>query len=1113
LRQLLSRRVRPSAPTTMGTNLVAGARAFCNAPTTSGGLTKVAKPSIAEMRNAARLCEYAAAGEVDQLKEMLAAGDVDISSRDYDLRTALHVAAANGNAEIVEYLLQEGANNQFDRLGGLPVHDAVRNGHTTLANVLRKYPVAGMADDKSGQMETVLNLIIKQGVFSFSMVSNEVDYYFHKLGLDPYYFEKFNPAQISKHVHSFIAAKKVAEIGGNPEKISLQLRDKNSMLALFTQETAAEAEQMVNDYIGKSPGAYHVSYLQSDNPAVPEHDGKQSLQMYVVHRDEFEMTNVNPNEDDLYLTSSPHFLRSKPKHLLNSYQELLTEACQKPHPVFTSQVWEDADGTKQGHKIMIAHRVGEGSLGSNTHSARHLRSLTKVLGRLGLDVRKKYGDTFANGVSVYTCFIKDEMTEEEVNNLGPYCSMGFTIPDTPLLEQFHQGIFSGRETIFLHSAVRFAYYFQHEANENIDVLTQALAGRPTELRALEGLAGDTLGSEFNDLRTLYATVTRNPEVARAIFVDFARQMTGDMEGCEYPDVSALVNGVRDRTERQILHQFVKFSDSVTTTNLWKGATMSAIGFRLDPSKFLQEHPIPEVPYCLYMMNGYDFAGLHLRFRDISRGGVRLIQSSDETYAHNRRTQFQETYNLARTQQLKNKDIPEGGSKGTILMKAGREHKSDLAMMQYVDTLMDLVLKEDDPSIKDRFGKREVVFLGPDEGTAGYMDSAAQYSRDRGNPFWRSFTTGKSTQMGGVPHDVYGMTTRSVRAYVTGLMGKLGLEEDSCTKFITGGPDGDLGSNEILMSKEKIVGIVDGSGVLYDPEGLNREAINELAHKRLMVENFKGPMSGAGFLVKVGETDRELPDGSVVKSGVDLRNNFHTWPGLKADFFVPCGGRPGSINIDNVHMMFDEQGQPRFPNIVEGANLYTTPGARDVLQDRGVTLFKDASTNKGGVTSSSLEVLAGLAMNEKEFSTMMCVAEDGTLPDFYQDYVQDVIKIVERNARKEFSIVYDETLKGKRSTMATDELSDAMNGLNDAITASNLWENLEVRRTVLQQAIPGSLQANVEGGLDTIMERVPENYLRAIFGQSVASDFIYKHGADSSPYSFYEFMQAFEKSSK
>lgn len=43
--------------------------------------------------------------------------------------------------------------------------------------------------------------------------------------------------------------------------------------------------------------------------------------------------------------------------------------------------------------------------------------------------------------------------------------------------------------------------------------------------------------------------------------------------------------------------------------------------------------------------------------------------------------------------------------------------------------------------------------------------------------------------------------------------------------MTGGPDGDLGSNEIKMSNEKIIGVVDGSGVLYDPEGINREHLN------------------------------------------------------------------------------------------------------------------------------------------------------------------------------------------------------------------------------------------------------------------------------------------------
>jgi glutamate dehydrogenase len=39
--------------------------------------------------------------------------------------------------------------------------------------------------------------------------------------------------------------------------------------------------------------------------------------------------------------------------------------------------------------------------------------------------------------------------------------------------------------------------------------------------------------------------------------------------------------------------------------------------------------------------------------------------------------------------------------------------------------------------------------------------------------------------------------------------------------MTGGPDGDLGSNEILLGNEKIIGVVDGSGVLFDPEGINR----------------------------------------------------------------------------------------------------------------------------------------------------------------------------------------------------------------------------------------------------------------------------------------------------
>lgn len=51
-----------------------------------------------------------------------------------------------------------------------------------------------------------------------------------------------------------------------------------------------------------------------------------------------------------------------------------------------------------------------------------------------------------------------------------------------------------------------------------------------------------------------------------------------------------------------------------------------------------------------------------------------------------------------------------------------------------------------------------------------------------------------------------MTTRSVHQYVLGIYRKFGLKESKISKFQTGGPDGDLGSNEIKISKDRTVGM-------------------------------------------------------------------------------------------------------------------------------------------------------------------------------------------------------------------------------------------------------------------------------------------------------------------
>jgi glutamate dehydrogenase len=73
-------------------------------------------------------------------------------------------------------------------------------------------------------------------------------------------------------------------------------------------------------------------------------------------------------------------------------------------------------------------------------------------------------------------------------------------------------------------------------------------------------------------------------------------------------------------------------------------------------------------------------------------------------------------------------------------------------MQYVDALSDVMLVSE--GVTDHYKKPEFIFLGPDENTADYMDIAALYMKKIGYQYWKSFTTGKSVKLGGIPHDAH-----------------------------------------------------------------------------------------------------------------------------------------------------------------------------------------------------------------------------------------------------------------------------------------------------------------------------------------------------------------------
>ena len=85
---------------------------------------------------AGRLCDAASAGDLDTLKLILD-HSVDPNVGDYDARTPLHLAAAEGQDKAVQYLIAKGADvNAKDRWGATPLQDAVQSGHLQVAEQL-----------------------------------------------------------------------------------------------------------------------------------------------------------------------------------------------------------------------------------------------------------------------------------------------------------------------------------------------------------------------------------------------------------------------------------------------------------------------------------------------------------------------------------------------------------------------------------------------------------------------------------------------------------------------------------------------------------------------------------------------------------------------------------------------------------------------------------------------------------------------------------------------------------------------------------------------------------------------------------------------------------------
>eukprot|EP01022_Parablepharisma_sp_SALTPOND_P015418 TRINITY_DN2172_c0_g3_i1.p1 TRINITY_DN2172_c0_g3~~TRINITY_DN2172_c0_g3_i1.p1 ORF type:complete len:1034 (-),score=282.54 TRINITY_DN2172_c0_g3_i1:501-3602(-) len=575
-------------------------------------------------------------------------------------------------------------------------------------------------------------------------------------------------------------------------------------------------------------------------------------------------------------------------------------------------------------------------------------------------------------------------------------------------------------------------------------------------------------------------------------IDTPLQIQDDLEAGVRESLAELDDEIARRTFETMLAFFI----STVRTNYFLPGH-HCLAFRFEPD-FLETVGAmdegEELPYGVYFVHGPNALGFHVRHRATARGGLRLVPTrKQEQFELESNRLFTEAASLARAQQFKNKDIPEGGAKAVVLL--GPNADMDVCVRGFIDGLLDLIIPDSAsdqrtlPQVRDYMPpeREEILYLGPDEHIAEHhIVWAIARAKQRGYPWPQAFMSSKPGA--GINHKEYGVTSLGVVVYACEVLQELGINPgaDVFRVKITGGPAGDVAGNAIrILARDypdtaRIVAVADGHGAAFDPDGLNMDELLRLVDEEISISHFDAArLSGDDAFV----ANTETPE------GIRARNTL--FAEAEAELFIPAGGRPDTLNAKNWRMFLNDEGKPTAQAIVEGANLFLSAEARSNLEDHGVLVVPGPSANKTGVICSSYEILGGLVMDAEEFI------------DNKERYVAEVLDILEVRARDEARLLLHERRAcggcASLSELST-KLSREINNASDELDQAFVQEAPSIGSVEEESAWARLLRAYcppllVEKYSDRILDRVPRRHLFALLSAAAASRIVYAEGLD------------------
>jgi glutamate dehydrogenase len=289
------------------------------------------------------------------------------------------------------------------------------------------------------------------------------------------------------------------------------------------------------------------------------------------------------------------------------------------------------------------------------------------------------------------------------------------------------------------------------------------------------------------------------------------------------EIRGELDDVASLDEDRILRTYWELICATLRTNYFAGAFSDVpyLVFKLDAA-LVPDLPAPRPKFEMFVYSPR-FEGVHLRFANVARGGLRW---SD------RREDFRtEILGLAKAQEVKNSVIVPSGAKGGFVCKqlpdpSDREAYQGEVLTCYrmfISAMLDVtdnlesgqvvppthVVRHDDDD--------PYLVVAADKGTATFSDTANEIATSRG--FWLgdAFASGGSE---GYDHKKMGITARGAWESVRFHFQTLGVDVDAddFTAVGIGDMSGDVFGNGMLLSRHlKVVAAFDHRHVFIDPD--------------------------------------------------------------------------------------------------------------------------------------------------------------------------------------------------------------------------------------------------------------------------------------------------------